>query len=129
VANSYVAAENIIPQTLKNVRALILGVFLEVKQWMLLFSMSHRKSGQITKEFVTAFCESFNKFFPNYGSDQIEFSTAEFLNPFTKGSRLRLNKFQSTLEHICNVLQSTADQQEEESQSNIDVGGPSQVLK
>jgi len=27
------------------------------------------------------------------------------------------------------VLQSTADQQEEESQSNIDVGGPSQVLK
>ena len=39
-------------------RALILSVFLEVKQWMLLFSMSHRKSGQITKEFVTAFCES-----------------------------------------------------------------------
>jgi hypothetical protein len=76
-----------------------------------------------------SFCESFNKFFPNYGSDQIEFATAEFLNPFTKGSRLRLNKFQSTVEHICNVLQSTADQQEEESQSNIDVGGPSQVLK
>jgi hypothetical protein len=33
------------------------------------------------------------------------------------------------VEHICNVLQSTADQQEEESQSNIDVGAPSQVLK
>ena len=100
MANSYVAAENIIPQTLKNVRALILSVFLEVKQWMLLFSKSHRKSGQITKEFVTAFCESFNKFFPNYGSDQIEFSTAEFLNPFTKGSGLTLDKFQSTVEHI-----------------------------
>ena len=114
---------------LKNVQALILGVFLEVKQWMLLFSMSHRKSGQITKEFVTAFCESFNKFFPNYGSDQIEFATAEFLNPFTKGSGLTLDKFQSTVDHITNVLQSTADQQEEESQSNIDVGGPSQVLK
>ena len=110
-------------------RALILSVFLEVKQWMLLFSTSHRKSGQITKEFVTAFCESFNKFFPSYGTDQIEFSTAEFLNPFTKGSGLTLDKFQSTVEHISNVLQSMADQQEEESQSIIDVGGPSQVLK
>jgi hypothetical protein len=96
---------------------------------MLLFSTSHRKSGQITKEFVTAFCESFNKFFPSYGTDQIEFATAEFLNPFTKGSGLTLDKFQSTVEHISNVLQSMADQQEEESQSNIDVGGPSQVLK
>jgi hypothetical protein len=45
------------------------------------------------------------------------------------GSNYQGIKFQSTVDHISNVLQSTADQQEEESQSNIDVGGPSQVLK
>jgi hypothetical protein len=91
--------------------------------------MSHRKSGEITKEFVTAFCESFNKFFIDYNRDQIEFATAEFLNQFSNGSGLTLNKFQSTVEHISAVFQSTTDKQEEERQSIIHVGAPSQVLK
>jgi len=37
--------------------------------------------------------------------------------------------FRSTVKRICDVLQPTADQQEEESQSSIDVGGTSQVLE
>ena len=59
---------------------------------MLLFSMAHRKLGEITKAFVTAFCKSCNKCFPDYGRDQIEFATAEFLNPFSNGSGLTLDQ-------------------------------------
>ncbi len=107
--NSYVAAQSCIPQMFKNAQALILGVFLELKQWMLLFSMSHRKLGEITKAFVTAFCKSCNKCFPDYGRDQIEFATAEFLNPFSNGSGLTLDKFLLTAQHISDVFQSTTD--------------------
>ncbi len=92
---------------------------------MLLFSTSHRKSGQITKEFVTAFCESFNKFFPDFGREQSEFAFAQFLHPFTKGSGLtfdnKVHKYQSIVDRICDMLKPTAKEEEEENQSIIGV--------
>ncbi len=88
--------------------------------------------GEITNEFVIAFRESFNKFFPDCGRDEIEFAIAKFLNPFTISGLSfdeKMANFRSTVKRICDVLQPMADQQEEESQSSIDVGGTSQVLE
>ncbi len=93
----------------------------------------HRRSpssSEILKEFVSAFCDSFNQFFPGYGREQIEFAIAQFLHPYTKGSGLVLEtglKYYSTKNHICDLLQPTTE--EEESQSIRQARGPSQVVK
>jgi len=97
----------------------------------LMFFFLHRTSGEITKEFVTAFCESFNKFFPDFGREQSEFAFAQFLHPFTKGSGLtfdnKVHKYQSIVDRICDMLKPTAKEEEEENQSIIGVRRPSQV--
>ena len=93
------------------------------------------RSSEILKEFVSAFCDSFNQFFPGYGREQIEFAIAQFLHPYTKGSGLVLEtetdrlglKYYSTKNHICDLLQPTTE--EEESQSIRQARGPSQVVK
>jgi len=92
--------------------------------------------GEILKEFVTAFCDSFNQFFPDYGREQIQFAIAQFLHPYTKGSGLALEtdadtllRYHSTVDHICDLLKPTAEEEEEESQSIRKACGPSHVVK
>ena len=88
----------------------VISRWVEVIQ--LMFFFLHRTSGEITKEFVTAFCESFNKFFPDFGREQSEFALAQFLHPFTKGSGLtfdnKVHKYQSIVDRICDMLKPTA---------------------
>jgi hypothetical protein len=98
-----------------------------------MFFFLHRTSGEITKEFITAFCESFNKFFPDFGREQSEFAVAQFLHPFTKGPGLtfdnKVHKYQSIVDRICDMLKPTAkeEEEEEENQSIIGVRRPSEV--